>query len=586
MKWQGAWFRTASILLLFALSIDALTHERFPGNTFIHIHALYLLGKGILLAGCVLLAGRLQPVRLAYRQLATIGARIAAIPAWTFVSVAALLFLAATLLLSWILFHHLPHVTDSQSQYVGAKIIASGHLSLPSEPLRDFFDMQYMINNGRFLSIYPPGHQLLLAVGHLLHAPWLINPLLGTATLVVIYLLGRELGDSATARIAVLLTLSCSFMLYMSSEYMNHATTLFMCTLALLTYVRTLRKKQILSGILCGASIGWAFITRPQTAIPFALPIMLHAIWMLSRDWRSLWRPALSCLAAFLAFAAFLLWYNYQTMGDPLTMTYMVGSPNVERINANLTKIASPELWQSYMDDVRRMLGQTSELQERLFEWPTYSLVFVALLFIFRAGKQYSGLAIACCLTLALSLFINPWVGEIFGPRYLYETSGALIVLTALALRRTPALLRRVAGLHTHPAVLRGGLIALLLVFVAVSIPTRQVALYRLYGHHYYEGNFDFYEGIVSTVQKPALVFLRAQKLEGAAPGNEWYYPEQRYVSSQWPVDTRAPVLFARDLRDRNPELLKQHPDRHVYIADSTGVHPLQADATTAPTAP
>lgn len=575
MTTRREWLRFGSTLLLFVASLNFFTNGAFPGDTYIHAHALYRLGTGALLIGCVLAAGRLRPVQAAYRRLDTLAAQVMAIPERLFVAGAALLFLAVTLLLSWVLFHHVPHITDSQSQYVGAKILASGRLYLPSEPLREFFGMQYMVNDGRFLSIFPPGHMLLLAAGHLVHAPWLVNPLLGAATLVILYLLARELGDASTARIALVLALCSPFLRYMSSEYMNHATTLFTCTLGLLAYIRTVRGKRVLPAIVCGASIGWALITRPQAALPFALPLALHAAWLLRSEWRALWKPALAGAAAFLAFVGFQLWYNVATMGDPLLMSYMVGSPNMVRLVASMSKLWSLSGWQLIGIDLERMLGQTAEVQEKLFEWPTYSLVFVGLLFLFRAGGQFSGLAMACCLSLVLSLLVNPWIGEIFGPRYLYETAGALIALTALGLQRTPGLLQQVTGLRAEPAVVRGGLIALLLLFTAISVPMRQIDTYRLYANHYYEGNYDYYQNIVNTVRKPALVFMRARKLEDAPPGEEWYYPEHRYVAFTLPVDNNAPVLFARDLRERNPELLKLYPDRHAYIADDTGAHPL-----------
>ena len=97
----------------------------------------------------------------------------------SFVWLAALWVFVLTNVISWFVFDHIPHVQDTVAQLFQAKLFAAGKLYLPSPPLPQFFDLMHVINDGRWYSQYPPGHPLLLLLGVLIHAPWIINPLLG-----------------------------------------------------------------------------------------------------------------------------------------------------------------------------------------------------------------------------------------------------------------------------------------------------------------------------------------------------------------------------------------------------------------------
>ena len=122
------------------------------------------------------------------------------------------------------------------------RVFASGHITLPVRFDDYFFGFVQVFNDGqRAFSVQPFGHSLLLALGTLVHSEWLVNPLLGSAQIVVLYLLGKEVYDEATGRIAALLGVASPFLLFMSSEYMNHASSLLFLSLFLLFYFRTIR---------------------------------------------------------------------------------------------------------------------------------------------------------------------------------------------------------------------------------------------------------------------------------------------------------------------------------------------------------
>jgi 4-amino-4-deoxy-L-arabinose transferase-like glycosyltransferase len=151
--------------------------------------------------------------------------KLAAIPEKWFLACLALVFFAVTCALSGMLFSHVPHVADSQSQYIQSKIFTSGQIYITPHPLQKFFNTQAMASWGNYYSLYPPGHAILLAIGQLIGMPWVINPTLGALFTIAVYYLSRELTGPATARLAAILALLSPFIVFMSSEYMNHATS-------------------------------------------------------------------------------------------------------------------------------------------------------------------------------------------------------------------------------------------------------------------------------------------------------------------------------------------------------------------------
>ena len=217
---------------------------------------------------------------------------------------------------------------DSVAQVFHGTIFAGGRLTAMSPPLRDFFFFDNVINNGRWYSQYPPGHSFLMMIGVLVGAPWIINPLLGSATIVLLYFLGRELYSDAgiPCCLAAVLGLFSPFILFMSSEFMNHVTALFLFTLFLLFYARTVRLKSTASAVVAGASLGWIVNIRPLTAVSLALPFAVYACCLLWQQFKHYRKPFLVMSLTASVFVGILLAFNYLTNGRPPAVR-VSGSP-------------------------------------------------------------------------------------------------------------------------------------------------------------------------------------------------------------------------------------------------------------------
>ena len=124
-----------------------------------------------------------------------------------------------------------PHVPDEVSYVFQAKILASFHLTAPIPPAKDAFDFFYPSlladSGGRWASIYPFGHPLMLAIGELIRAVWLIPPLIGALSILLIYRVGKQTHGAHVGSIAAVLLAFSPFFQMTASNLMSHNTAAF-----------------------------------------------------------------------------------------------------------------------------------------------------------------------------------------------------------------------------------------------------------------------------------------------------------------------------------------------------------------------
>ena len=227
--------------------------------------------------------------------------------------------LVLTTLVSSNLLDRIPHVQDSVAYLFQAKILASGAFNVrpPPAAVQSFFSEQFVpVFQGKWFSQYPPGHSLVLMVGALAGAPWLVGPVLASISLGCIFLLGRRLYGAGIGLLAALLGLSSPFWLFLGSEFMSHSTGLFFAVTFLLCFAQTesddaSRVWPFLAGFLAAM----LFITRELTAVGVIGPFIVYAILVRRQMWRR-YLPALGGAAIPLGF---LLFYNWIQMGSPFT---------------------------------------------------------------------------------------------------------------------------------------------------------------------------------------------------------------------------------------------------------------------------
>ncbi len=482
-------------------------------------------------------------------------------PQPAFLAAIACLFAVVSLSIGYSQFRWTPFVEDSIAQSIHAWIFTQGALTLPAFPLPEFIKSWHLGNaGGKFYSQYPPGHSVLLALGQLVHAPWLVNPLLGAATCVAIFFLAKETHGARIARVAALLALASPMMLNMSAEFMNGATALLFATLFALFFVRSIRTHALADALLAGACIGYCFLTRPYTAMAFAFPFALYLACGLR------WRTAGAMALGFLPLALACLWFNAQTTGNPFTFGYetidfpsegFLVRPGFGLIHPDYA-VHFNRTEHTLLVGLKHMFNDLNGMQFFLFRWPVPSLLFVAAAFMLPARRaRWNGLLLAVAGAMVAAnifYFIQQYC---FGVRYLYETSGVLIILTAYGIARAPLLWRVAAHSQLGAGALRRRVALLVALCMLAAIPLSSRAVDKVM------------DGCMANAPSPVLTLLSS----GLKNAVVFIPPEQYEPYALFnPPSAERDIIAVRDLgEEKNRELLALFPGRDVYRLSPSG---------------
>ncbi len=482
--------------------------------------------------------------------------------------------LLVTNLVSLLVFQHMPHVQDSIAQLFQARIFAAGRLWLPSMPFPDFFDYTHIINisgqtghpasgfavpgwpgpAGRWYSQYPFLHPLLLALGVLIGMPWLINPLLGAIIVPVIYQLGRELYDERTGRTAGLLAAVSPFLFNMAAEFMNHTSALLFAALFLLFFARaagltTRPAGRIRDAALAGLMLGLVVNIRPYTAAALALPPAVYGLVLLLRQPRRFAAPFVFTIIATAAVSALLLVYNWLTNGHPLLFGYVVKWGAAHEIGFGRAG------WGESHTPLRGLYNTGNDwnmLNQALFEWPLPGLIIIALPFALPVSDRRDRLLLATFFCLSAAYFFYWYHGSVFGPRFLFESAAALLLLAARGLQSIGRLARETLGRSDFTDQRAGRLLSRTLPLclgwmLAVGLPP-------LFARYWSYNNVD--SRVIRNVRRAglsnALVFC-------ANLGNGFNFNS---------LDLSSSVVFAKDYGMLNSALTVRYPGRSCWYAN------------------
>ena len=123
-----------------------------------------------------------------------------------------------------------------------------------------------------------------LALGFLVRAPWLVNPLLGVLALRCFRGFFHEAGVTGrTARLAILLLAVSPFLVFMNGTYMSHATTLVLFGLFCWRWARLLRLEQRRDAVVAGLALGACFLVRPVDTVAIGVPFAVQGLFRLRR---------------------------------------------------------------------------------------------------------------------------------------------------------------------------------------------------------------------------------------------------------------------------------------------------------------
>ncbi|MBN2054963.1 hypothetical protein JW905_08570, partial [bacterium] len=411
----------------------------------------------------------------------------------------------------------------------------------------DFFGQFGMIADRHWYSQYPPGFPALLAPFVLLGAPWLLNPLLGALTVILIRRFAARLYDEATGNFAALLAAVSPFAVFLAGSHMSHTATHFFVLAAFSFMMRDKPAPGNAHACAAGAALGAAALCRPVTALAVAIP--LAAAW-LANLWKQPRRtipPAACFLLAGFAAAALLLSYNSLTTGEPLLFGYEKLFGKEHTLGFGKNPWGPPHTPDTgWLHTIQRL----AELRANLFYCLFPSLLLPLLPFLMGKATRREYILGAVPLSLLGIQFCYYYKEFFFPPRFLLESLFALVTLAAVGMHH---LAGWAAASRRH---------AFIAVFLLLSMLPAAVMHLPVDIHRFSTSYGDVEDQLSATVTglriEEALIFM-----SNNASDNDYY-------SSGFMLNDLDPnsgsLVFARDLGARNQELRAAHANKQAFL--------------------
>ncbi|MDH5299407.1 MAG: hypothetical protein OEV91_10350, partial [Desulfobulbaceae bacterium] len=239
--------------------------------------------------------------------------------------------------------HDLPLSWDEYSLCTQARIFAAGKLwgQFPPQLSRWLFQPQsfavFSFENGRHLSSYWPGFALLLSPFMKLGAPWLLNPLLGAATVLLIHFYaGRIFTDADAPAWAVLLTMASPVLWANSISYYAMPAHLFMNLLYAALLLNPTPRRLLAAGGVGSLAL---VLHNPVPHTLFAIPWL---VWLARGPGRS---KRLGCLLLGYAPLSLLLGYGWTFLQETIQAGTTAPAESLARESQNLVTLLVAKPW-------------------------------------------------------------------------------------------------------------------------------------------------------------------------------------------------------------------------------------------------
>lgn len=425
-----------------------------------------------------------------------------------------------------------PNSGDEYNYLYEAWTLSAGRLwNVPQGPPY-LLATNYVIQEGsRVFSSFPFGWPLLLAVAMRVGVPaWLVNPILGTVTLGLIWALGTRLYSGRAGVAAALLFGVSPFFLFNAASYFSHT----FCGVLLLgaAYLASRDdRRPVWVPMSVGLLIGWAVVARYLTGVIGGIPIVL---WLLRPGVPRLRVLALVALGG-LPWVAALAAYNLAMTGSMFQLT---------------TTPLTVSLWFRDGWPLRSADILSTHLLRHLLWTPAFLLV-AYLVYLRQAGAdtRRAPLEWMPILTVVVLYFYVERGGNQYGPRFHYEASLFMVIFVAANLLRTPSLV----GRPSFEAWLFGlGVISVLVQpvsFAVHAIVEREVIVERM----------DPFRQVEAAGLRAALVLIadRVGTRRSMAAAD----------LTRNGVDPSRPVLYGLDQGDDRPcRWASEVPGRRPYL--------------------
>jgi hypothetical protein len=216
-----------------------------------------------------------------------------------------------------------------------ARLLLDGQFWVTSE-IPDAVRWWFFIEDGgQQYPKYTPVPAAVFAVGIAIGEARIALALVAAANVWLVGLITAELFDRWTGVVAGGVLAGTPLFLIQSATFLPYATTMMFNLVFALGYIRSVQRGNLTYVLIGGGGLAMAIFSRPYTAVLFALPFVLHALYGLIAVSR---RPTYAALERQLARNGLFgllgaigigiaLYYNTILTGDPFTFPYQAFAP-------------------------------------------------------------------------------------------------------------------------------------------------------------------------------------------------------------------------------------------------------------------
>ena len=354
------------------------------------------------------------------------------------------------IVIAFVFFQGIPHIQDSLNYLIMAENFAVGRLHDKMPEHYEFFQYAYMIPDGeKLFSIFLPGFSFLLVPFVIIGIPVIVNPLLTAANVFLTGKIAEKLFDRKIAVISMFFMLFSTFFIVMGGTWMAHPFCMTLTLTAVWSYLQMVENKSVRYPVILGISLGWLAWTRPQNTLFTGIPLILHygCVILKKRDAKvfveALKRGSFALLA-FVPFLVSLLYYNSIYTGDPFIFKQDIFFNYSEPRNfchrfglgTGCPRSNWIELPVEGLTFSHALLVSYRRLSSLIMNFFLHPVTFVLLPFSFMFAKNrddfYKLLFLFSLFFVNLAgYFFFYYDGNVFGPRYFYETSFFLMIIFA-----------------------------------------------------------------------------------------------------------------------------------------------------------
>ncbi len=437
--------------------------------------------------------------------------------------------LAGCAMVAWItatsVLKEFPNSADEYAYVFQASDFSQGKLWSDVHDHPEFFEFDHIVQKeNKWMSRFPPGWPLILSLAFILVLPpFVLSIACGVIAMYFFFHLVEHIYGKRIALWSTLAVVTSSFFLFNTASFFSHISSLLHVVLAIYLTVLYFDDRKLWRAIVAGFFVGMLAITRPYTAV---LLLSIFYGWVVYQYRMESIRPLVAIAFGTLPCIAFYLWYNASTTGNmflPVTVwaypeerlgfygdhTLMLGIKHIVKRFLMFIYWVSPHLLLLYFV----LLSRSSDVRKRPEDFFFAVLVPGYILYYSYGGNQY-------------------------GPRFYFEAFPFLVVfVTARAIRSTGWI----------KVIFITGIVYAFVRIPVISARENQIVRERM----------DIYDQVARKKIEHAVVFIASPTGVIRPMDEENLNRNDKHYSND--------VLYALDLGDHNPVLMKQYPNRRYF---------------------